>query len=211
MYLEHPLQVDEPMKAEQGSDEALMVRLMGGDAPAFDEIYQRYSGRIRTFVFRFIGSREAAEDLTQEVFLKVYRNPRAFDPRKRFLTWIFAVARNACIDFLRLKKLPVVSLGGSEDDDHRGPQIENPNSSSPMEEALGRELERKMQEVLATLSRKLREVFVLCAVQGLSYEEAASVVGCPVKTISSRLSRARDRFFQGFSRYLDDGPATSRR
>ena len=211
MLLERALHEDEPMTAREASDEALMVRLMEGDAPAFDEIYQRFSGRIRTFIFRFIGDRESAEDLTQEVFLKVYRNPRAFDPRKRFLTWIFAVARNACIDFLRLKRLPLIPIGGTEDEDHRGPQLESPGATSPEDEALGRELEGKMQEVLATLSRKLREVFVLCAVQGLSYEEAAGVVGCPVKTISSRLSRARDRFFQGFSRYIDDGPAELRR
>lgn len=196
--------MDDPRTVEKESDEALMVRLMEGDAEAFDELYRRYSGRIRTFVFRFVGNRESAEDLTQEVFLKVYRNPRAFDPRKRFLTWIFAVARNACIDFLRLKRISVVPLGGGDDEESRGPQIQSPDSHSPTEEAMGHELEIRMQEVLGTLSRKLREVFVLCAVQGLSYEEAATVVGCPVKTISSRLSRARDRFFQGFGRYLGE-------
>ena len=204
MSSEDRIGVSDPETAERISDEELMVRLMEGDAAAFDEIYARYAPRIQTFVYRFIGNRESAEDLTQEIFLKVYRNPRAFDPRKRFLTWIFAVARNACIDHLRLKKLPVVSFGGGEDESWT-PQIESPRAGSPEEEALGRELEGRMQDVLATLSKKLRDVFVLCAIQGLSYEEAAEVVGCPVKTISSRLSRARDRFYQGFSRYLDEG------
>jgi len=122
------------------SDEALMVRLMEGEAAAFDLLYQRYAPRIRTFVYRFIGNRESAEDVTQEIFLKVYRNPRAFDPRKRFLTWIFAVARNASIDHLRLKKLPTVPLGGRESEDSRAPQVEDPSPSVPLEQAMGQEL-----------------------------------------------------------------------
>ena len=77
---------------------------------------------------------------------------------------------------------------------------------SPDEQALARELDTRLAEVLAKLSPKLREVFVLCAVQGLSYEDAAEVIDCPVKTVSSRLSRARDRVHEEFKRFLgDDG------
>lgn len=181
----------------------LMVRLMDGDRDAFDGLFERYSARIRSFVFRFVGDREVAEDLTQEVFLKLYRNPRAFDPRGRFMTWIFAVARNACIDWLRLKKLPVVPVGASSDDDDPSLEPATLAAYAPDETALHHELQTRMQEVLGRLSDKLREVFLLCAVQGLSYEDAATVIGCPVKTVSSRLSRARDQFFQSFKKYLD--------
>lgn len=183
----------------------LMVRLMDGDRVAFDQLFERYGSRIRSFVFRFVGDREVAEDLTQEVFLKLYRNPRAFDPRGRFMTWIFAVARNACIDYLRLKKLPVVAVGGGGDEEDPTMEPSTPLSYAPDETALHHELQSKMQDVLGRLSNKLREVFVLCAVQGLSYEDAAQVIGCPVKTVSSRLSRAREQFFQTFKRYLDEG------
>ena len=110
----------------------LMVRLMDGDRSAFDRLYERYEGRIRSFIYRFVGDRESAEDLTQEVFVKIYRNPRAFDPRGRFVTWVFAVARNACIDFLRLKRIPSVSLGG-EDDDDRASEPAAPLSEAPDE------------------------------------------------------------------------------
>src|SRR5688500_10783635 len=99
MRTRNELIVDQSLASFQESDEMLMVRLKDGDRAAFDRLYERYEGRIRSFVFRFVGDREAAEDLTQEIFLKLYRNPRAFDPRGRFVTWIFAVARNACIDF----------------------------------------------------------------------------------------------------------------
>jgi RNA polymerase sigma-70 factor (ECF subfamily) len=189
------------------SDEALMLRLMDGDLEGFEALYQRHAPRIRGFIHRFVGDRDWADDLTQEVFLKVYRNPKAFDPRGRFLTWIYAVARNACIDFLRLKKLPSVPFGGGARDDAEG--IVEPATAThagPDSLALQNELEGRVREVVSTLSTKLRDVFVLCAIQGLSYEDAAEIIGCPVKTVSSRLSRARDRFLDRFRRFLGDTP-----
>jgi len=189
-----------------------MVRLMGGDLGAFDALYSRHASRIRGFIQRFVGDRDWADDLTQEVFLKVYRNPKAFDPRGRFLTWIYAVTRNACIDFLRLKKLPSVPLGGSGRDDSEG--VIEPATAphvAPDNIALQAELEERVREVVATLSVKLREIFVLCAIQGLSYEDAAEIIGCPVKTVSSRLSRARDRFLQRFRRFLGDASLPSQK
>jgi RNA polymerase sigma-70 factor (ECF subfamily) len=204
------LTLSETPSAGVESDEALMVRLMDGELSAFEALYQRHASRIRGFIQRFVGDRDWSEDLTQEVFLKVYRNPRAFDPRGRFLTWIYAVARNACIDFLRLKKLPSVPLGGSSRDDGEG--IAEPSTAAhegPDSLALQNELEGRVREVVGTLSVKLREVFVLCAMQGLSYEDAAEIIGCPVKTVSSRLSRARDRFLDRFRRFLGDSPLPS--
>ena len=180
-------------------------------AQTFDALFERYGGRIRSFVYRFVGDREVAEDLAQEVFLKLYRNPRSFDPRGRFMTWIFAVARNACIDWLRLKKLPVVPVGGGGDDEDPTLEPTAPIAYAPDETALHSELQERMKEVLSRLSDKLREVFVLCAIQGLSYEDAAAVIGCPVKTVSSRLSRARDQFFLGFRKYLDHDGERGRR
>lgn len=187
-----------------------MVRLMNGEREAFDRLFERYGGRMRSFIFRFVGDREVAEDLCQEVFLKLYRNPRAFDPRGRFMTWIFAVARNACIDFLRLKKLPLVPVGAGNEEDDRQVEPSAPVGHAPDETAVHHELKERMQDVLSTLSNKLREVFVLCAIQGLSYEDAAEIIGCPVKTVSSRLSRARDQFFQHLRRFLDEGAQRSR-
>jgi RNA polymerase sigma-70 factor (ECF subfamily) len=206
------LSLSETHSAGAESDEALMVRLMDGDLAAFESLYQRHASRIRGFIQRFVGDRDWSDDLTQEVFLKVYRNPKAFDPRGRFLTWIYAVARNACIDFLRLKKLPSVPLGGSGRDEADG--VIEPSTApheGPESLALQHELEGRVREVMGTLSVKLREVFVLCAVQGLSYEDAAEIIGCPVKTVSSRLSRARDRFLQRFRRFLGDSPLPSQK
>ena len=199
--IERSLSSDLPRISEE-SDETLMVRLMGGQDAAFEALHDRYAGRIHNFIGRFVGDRQWAEDLTQEVFLKLYRNPSAFDPRKRFLTWIFAVARNACIDFLRLKKLPVLPMSPGEDGERSVLEPEAGARHDPVERAASTELDERVQQVVNTLSPKLREVFVLCAVQGLSYEDAAEIIGCPVKTVSSRLSRARERFYLRFERFL---------
>ena len=185
------------------SDEVLMVRIAEGDVPAYEILYARYKNRILTFVTRFVGSREWAEDITQEVFLKVYRSPQLFDPRSRFLTWLYAVARNLSIDNLR-KRRPVMglSLMGSEGDEFSiEPSTEV--STRPDKIALMKEMEDTVSQMLQDLSPKLREVFILCAMQDLSYEEAALIVGCPSKTVSSRLSRARSRFAKEFSWYLE--------
>jgi RNA polymerase sigma-70 factor, ECF subfamily len=183
------------------SDEVLMVRVASGDTGAYETLYHRYKNRILTFVLRYVGDRDWAEDLTQEVFLKVYRTPKSFDPRNRFLTWLFAVARNLTIDYLRRKR-PTAALVGVQDDDEYTIEPETNRAQGPIETTLLSEMDGKLQGVLMELSPKLREVFILCAMQGLSYEEVAGIVRCPAKTVSSRLSRARERFAAAFEPYL---------
>lgn len=196
------LSVAESAQSGEESDEVLMVRVAEGDVEAYEQLYHRYKNRILTFVHRYVGDREWAEDLAQETFLKLYRNPRAFDPRNRFVTWLFTVARNLSIDFLRRKK-PISTLT-SGDGENESYTIEpaDGQSEGPADSALTRELEENIQDTLMDLSDKLREVFILCAIQGLSYEEVAVIVGCPAKTVSSRLSRARKRFMKSFKPYL---------
>lgn len=202
MRLHAELPMSAPLEAlESVSDEVLMVRVAEGDVVAYETLYNRYKNRILTFVHRLVGDREWAEDLTQEVFLKVYRSPRSFDPRNRFMTWLFAVARNLTIDFLRRKRTSTSLTADREEEG--GIELEA-DDGSPVDSTLMNELEERMQVVLMTLSDKLREVFVLCAIQGLSYEEVAQIVKCPAKTVSSRLSRARERFAESFQQYLTE-------
>lgn len=199
---EEPRVVPRPAGDYDESDEVLMVRTAGGDTRAYETLYHRYKNRILTFIFRYVGDRDWAEDLTQETFLKLYRAPKAFDPRNRFLTWLFAVARNLTIDFLRRKR-PTAALVAKDDDQEYTIEPEDRAHERPVAMTLLSEMDGRLQEVLQELSPKLREVFILCAIQGLSYEEVAGIVGCPAKTVSSRLSRARERFMKSFEPYLN--------
>lgn len=191
--------------ADSESDEVLMVRVTEGDTSAYETLYHRYKNRLLTFIHRYVGDREIAEDLVQEVFLKVYRSPGSFDPRNRFLTWLFTVARNISIDQLRRKKPATTLSHENEEGEFRYEPAEHP-AAGPATTALFHEMEGHLQDVLGGLSDKLREVFILCAIQGLSYEEVAQIVGCPAKTVSSRLARARKRFVEAMSPYLDGKP-----
>lgn len=196
------LKLETPLSVPEESDEVLMVRVAEGDVESYEVLYHRYKNRILTFIHRYVGDRDWAEDLTHETFLKLYKNPQAFDPRNRFVTWLFTVARNLSIDFLRRRK-PTTALTISDGEDQTF-TLELPDSvnEDPQDAALIKELEENIQGTLMTLSDKLREVFILCAIQGLSYEEVANIVGCPAKTVSSRLSRARKRFLKSFNPYL---------
>ncbi|MEE9391069.1 MAG: sigma-70 family RNA polymerase sigma factor [Planctomycetota bacterium] len=185
----------------ESSDEVLMVRVAEGDVEAYEALYHRYRNRILTFVFRYVGDRDIAEDLAQEVFLKLYRSPRSFDPRNRFMTWLFTVARNLAIDHLRKKK-PATALTQEGEDGEFSLEPPEPLNQGPVDKTLLKEMEENLQSILMTLSDKLREVFVLCAMQGLAYEEVAQIVGCPAKTVSSRLARARRRFVEELDPYL---------
>ncbi|MEZ6197363.1 MAG: sigma-70 family RNA polymerase sigma factor [Planctomycetota bacterium] len=184
------------------SDEVLMVRVAEGDTAAYEALYHRYKNRLLTFVARYVGDRDAAEDLVQEVFLKLYRAPAAFDPRNRFMTWVFTVARNLAIDHLRRKK-PATTLAQTTDEGEVRIEPEDRDTPAPADAVLFEEMEGRLSHVLMSLSDKLREVFVLCAMQGLSYEEVAQIVGCPAKTVSSRLARARRRFLEELEPYLE--------
>ncbi len=202
MKAQQRLTIEDPAPIPEESDEVLMVRVAEGDVAAYEVLYHRYKNRILTFIHRYVGDREWAEDLTHETFLKLYKNPRAFDPRNRFVTWLFTVARNLSIDFLRRRKPVSALVVGDSDDNSFTLDLPDFVTEGPADAALIRELEENIQKTLMTLSDKLREVFILCAIQGLSYEEVANIVGCPAKTVSSRLSRARKRFLKSFRPYL---------
>ena len=201
----HQLKEQRELSAESGlweeSDEVLMVRVSEGDIPAYEALYHRYKNRILTFVYRYVGDREWGGGPHPRGVLEGVSQPailRSSQP----LPHLALHRRAQPDDRFSASQKPQVLGGSSSDDDE--PVLEPAVSSAagPADVALLREMEGKLQGGLAKLSPKLREVFILCGIQGLSYEEVAGIVGCPAKTVSSRLSRARDRFMKGFAPYL---------
>lgn len=180
------------------SDEALAARLIGGDADAFDDIVGRWRDRIVDLAHLLTGDRHAAEDVGQEVFLRFLRRPDAYDPRRPFAAWICTVARNLCHDRFRRESTrgryhhAAVEKGGF------GPRPE----PAPPDAAAAAEAEERLRDVIAELPPRFRDAYVLCAVRGLSYEEAGRVCRCPAKTVSTRLARARKRLLQRMEGWL---------
>lgn len=207
MAPERPLTA--PETPLESTPEELMARFVAGDRRAFDTIYEYFGPRVRAFINRYVAHPDAGDDILQEVFLKVYRKSETFDPAAHLSTWLFAIARNACIDWLRRRKLPTVSLSPTGDDDTATVQVADPAGVTPADRASTSELSTLFDRAVERLSPKLREVFLLCGVQGLAYEEAAVILGCPVKTVSSRLSRARAQLQEELGEHL--GVAGERR
>lgn len=192
----------EPASASQPppsvSDEALAARLIGGDPGAFDQLVVRWRDRVVDLAHLLIGDRDAAEDIGQEAFLRLLRRPGAYDPARPFSAWIRTVARNLCHDRYRRESARARHQEVAVEQRSFGPRP----VATPPEAAAASEREMLLRRAVAGLPEKFREAFVLCAVRGLSYDEAAAVCGCPAKTISTRIARARKRLLERMGGWL---------
>lgn len=172
------------------SDEDLLHDAAQGDLRAFDVIVRRYRDRLLNFVFRFLGEREAAEDVVQETFLRVFQKCKEYHASARFSTWLFTIAGNLAKSELRRRKqwrlLPL------DWDEHTERRVEIPDDARRPDDLAESEIATKaIQKAIESLSPKHRQVVILRDIQGMPYEEIAQIVGCPVGTVKSRLNRAR--------------------
>jgi len=180
------------------SDEALAARLIGGETEAFDLLVRRWRDRIVDLAHFLTGDRHAAEDVGQEVFLRFLRRPEAYDPSRPFAAWICTVARNLCHDRYRREATRSRHQQKAVDDVRFGPRAE----TAPPDAAAHSEAQEALRRAIAALPAVFREAYVLCAVRGLSYEEAGRICDCPPKTISTRLARARKRLLGRMEQWL---------
>ncbi|MBI3789835.1 MAG: sigma-70 family RNA polymerase sigma factor [Gemmatimonadetes bacterium] len=190
-----------PQRADVGAvDDAELVRnFLAGDERAFREIVTRYQTRLLNFIYRTIGDRERAEDLVQEVFIRVYRHLARFDQTKKFSTWIYTIASNLAKNELRNRsRNPLVlfqTLTQGWDDEERPLEFEDPDAR-PDDQFRKRHLRELIDKFVAELPPHHREVFVLRELEGKSYEEIAEITSCNLGTVKSRLNRARTSFAQ---------------
>lgn len=196
---------------ESLSDEALMARFQKKCERSFTLLMERYQHSIHSFLYRFINDKGFAEDLTQEVFLRVYQRGATFRLDAKFSTWLYRIARNLAIDFNKRKpQAPKLLLShpSSSQSDEDPPLVEQLAGPIPTAEQsyLNQELGSHIETAISTLPEKYREVFILCSIQELSYEEASLILRCPVKTVSSRLCRAKVKFLKAMEKYLHLDP-----
>ncbi len=172
------------------TDEELVRLIKKGNRSAFDDLVNRYSSRVVNIAYSLLSDQEDALDAAQEVFIKVYKSISAFRGESSVSTWIFRITKNVCTDFLRKRKAVIISLDAEKDDEQK---IEIPDESTSPEEVLERNTKiTAVRTAIAALDENQRMVITLFDINGLSYEEIASVLRCPVGTVKSRLYRARD-------------------
>ena len=173
----------------------------------FERYLEKFRGPIYTYVFRLVRDDSTAEDICQETFVRLYKElDRIRDETAS--AWLYRVARNLVTDFVRKKK-PVtftVLRGRARDDDDEQPtlQFEHPGRG-PVGITTNNELRELIDETLAAMSPKFRDVIELVDVQRLTHDEAAQVLECSVKTVSARLARAREFFTNRLARFVDQG------
>jgi RNA polymerase sigma-70 factor (ECF subfamily) len=178
-------------------DAAVVEAFLGGEERAFGELVERYQTRLLNFIYRTIGDRERAEDLVQEVFIRVYRHIHRFDRSKKFSTWAYTIASNLAKNELRNRsRNPLVlfqTMKNSWEDEDRPLQFED-TTSRPDDMYRKRHLRALVEETVARLPEHHRQVFVLRELEGKSYEEIAEITDCNLGTVKSRLNRARTAF-----------------
>ena len=175
----------------------LVRRCISGDAAAWEEIVQRYNRRIYNICYRFAGSADDAQDLTQEVFIKMYRTLNSYDVgRGAFMTWVTTVTRNLLVDHFRKTKqdrlTDSLDTTSSEHEDVMplGEQIPD-RGPAPDSKVQSREAREVIHEALQKLSPELREAVILRDLQDMDYREIATVLKVPEGTVKSRINRGR--------------------
>lgn len=178
-------------------DEQLPDAFIRGEPLAFSELVHRYQRKLLSFVYHMIGDGTRAEDIVQEVFLRVYRHIHRFDSAKRFSTWIFTIAANLAKNELRNRaRHPLVlleTLSIARPDGERALQFEDAQSR-PDDMYESRVLRGVIDAAIQRLAPHHRQVFVLRELEGRPYDEIAQIAGCGVGTVKSRLNRARAAF-----------------
>jgi RNA polymerase sigma-70 factor (ECF subfamily) len=178
-------------------DSGVVSAFLEGESRAFDELVNRYQNRLLNFVYRTTGDRERAEDLVQEVFVRVYRHIHRFDRSRKFSTWIYTIASNLAKNELRNRsRNPLVlfqTIRRNWEDDDRPLQFEDPGTR-PDDLYRKRHLREAVEDAVEKLPPHHRNVFVLRELEGKSYEEIAEITSCNLGTVKSRLNRARNAF-----------------
>ncbi|HET7273906.1 MAG TPA: sigma-70 family RNA polymerase sigma factor [Longimicrobiaceae bacterium] len=181
------------------NDSELVAAFLEGESRAFNELVDRYQGRLLNFVYRTTGDRERAEDLVQETFIRVYRHLNRFDQSKKFSTWAYTIASNLAKNELRNRsRNPLVlfqAIKKNWDADQKPLEWED-NTYRPDDLFRKRHLRQMVESAVAELPEHHRAVFVLREMEGKTYEEIAEITGCNLGTVKSRLNRARNNFAQ---------------
>jgi RNA polymerase sigma-70 factor, ECF subfamily len=173
------------------SDAQVMVKVAAGDRQAFALLFDRYQAPVARFAFRFVGDRARAEELAQDIFVKLYRNAKAYQPTASFKTFLFRVATNHCLNEVRRGEYRVVHTSTSPGDaEGGGAEVAGPGAEQPDEAVAGRELERTVGEALRDMSERERAAFTLCRFEGMAYRDIATALGASEAAVKSLIHRA---------------------
>jgi len=179
--------------SNQASDKKLVERVQKGDKGAFDLLVLKYQHKIVNLVMRYVRDPELALDITQEAFIKAYRALPRFRGDSAFYTWMYRIAVNTAKNHLAAqRRRPMDVELDMQDPEQYDLHAKLKETDTPEGVALSNELQETVERAIAALPEDLRTAIVLRELEGMSYEEIAQTMECPVGTVRSRIFRARD-------------------
>ena len=204
MIMAEPVALPEPESAAPAVEMDLVRRAQGGDLEAYDELVKRYQERIYSTVYHMTSNHEDANDLAQDSFIKAYQALKSFKGGSSFYTWLYRIAVNKTINFLKQRKNRVhMSLNDLDFNTENNPDlVALISDKTPRRDAGLKELQEKLNAAMLKLSEAHRVVVVLHDVQGMSHEEVAEVMDCNIGTVRSRLFYARQQLQSLLTDYL---------
>ncbi len=182
-----------------------MLAFQGGSAAAFTRLIERNQARVFGVIYHFLGDSSDAEDLAQEVFLRVYRTASRYVPAAKFTTWLYRIAANLSLNALRSRgKVRILPLELPDDDGHGGfrREVVDLTTDGPGAGLDSADLEQKIIEAVGRLPDNQRIAVILSKYEHMSYEEVAKVMNCSVMAVKSLLSRGRANLRQSLARFL---------
>ena len=186
-----------PLNLSAIADCDLVARAIKGREDGFNELVRRYQRPIAAYVYRMVGDYDAALDLTQEVFIKIYSSLERYRPEFKFSTWIYKIAHNASVDHLRRLSSREQALSTEVDGEEREMTVMS-RKLSPEQEYAVEERRAEIERVVRQLPAVYRELIILRHQHDLSYDEIAEVTSLPLGTVKNRLFRAREMMRQQF-------------
>ena len=172
------------------TEETYIEQAKAGDLDAFSELVKLYEKRVYHFTLKFLHNPEDAMDLSQETFLRVFRSLSLFRGQSSFSTWVFSIAHNLCIDFMRKQKRRGLHKPHVNEDDPEMLSIPD-TRFDPVSTYEKREINSEIDRALGAITPDLREIFLLREVAGLQYQEIADALDIELGTVKSRIARAR--------------------
>lgn len=170
------------------SDIEIVNRCLAGDVNAFEVLIEKYKKAVFNVAFRMMGSREEAEDVSQEAFLRIYNSLSKYNPEYKFMTWAMKITTNLCLDSLRKRKAETTNIDDNFEIKDEG--------DTPEEEYIRKENQRLVQDAIMSLPYKYREFLVLFHHRNLSYQEIMDITGESLTIVKNRLYRARQMLKQ---------------
>lgn len=183
-------------------DVELMGRIREGDFAAFEQLIEIHQRSVIGTVAKMLGNPSEAEDISQQVFIRVWKSAARYEPQAKFTTWLFTITRNLVFNEVRRRqRKPTVSVQEREETTHR--VVEDVQGSSPDEDLLRSEMEAAIDRAIEALPEKQRLAVVLRRYEEMPYEEIGAVLSMSVPAVKSLLFRARTQLKESLQKYLD--------